>query len=183
MKNLEAKQLIALSISLLLGFAGGFFSKDLIDKNITVAVPVHKVNNFLLSTNRLIAPDLWAVYVDPLWIPPAIPDLVNLSSDVPMVKIAQGANELRVSIPVPGLTEKDIDVQIGKDALTVKGYKKEDRKDRGSRIFEESIEQTIQLPCKVDEDKVKATIKNGVLTVSLPKADTNVAAGKKTTDS
>jgi hypothetical protein len=174
MKSLKAKAALAISLSLLLGFAAGFGSKDLFDKQNSakasaVNVPVHKLNGL----------EPWRVNLDPFWVPVdlsieplALPDFVSLPLDVPQIKTIDGVHEIQVIAQVPGVTEGDVDVEVGKDILTIKGHKKEEsgEKNKHFSTIEESFVRTVQLPCKVDGDKVKATLKNGMLTVSLPKA-------------
>jgi HSP20 family molecular chaperone IbpA len=190
MKSLNAKAVLAISLSLLLGFATGFASKELSDRHNTARandamnVPVHKLTEPSLTMNKLIGPELWRIYIDPLWAPIttpiqplALPDFVSLPLDVPQIKTVEGAHDLQVIAQLPGLTEKDVDVEVGKDVLAVKGHKKEMSGDKNKQFstVEQSFVRMVQLPCKVDGDKVRATLKNGVLTVSLPKAGNRVA--------
>jgi HSP20 family protein len=74
---------------------------------------------------------------------------------------------------IPGLSEKDIQVSIEQDVLSItgerrlqvpKGYSAH-RQERGDFKFARSI----AMPCKVEAEKASATVRNGVLTVALPK--------------
>lgn len=81
---------------------------------------------------------------------------------------------VEISIELPGLEEKDIDVSVTHDALTIKGEKKVERQEEktGYYVAERSygsVYRSIPLPAGVDVDNIQATVKNGVLTVSLPK--------------
>ena len=192
MDKLKVKTVSCLALALLIGFAGGVAGKDLFDKQKSagakeaeVSVPVHKMHTTSISTNQLIAPNLWSIFLDPLFmpvnldiVPLALPNFVSMSMDVPAVKTVDGSRELQIVAQLPGLTEKDVDVQVGTDVVTIKGEKKEEKKDGGSfSTVNESFVRTVQLPCKVEGDKVKATLKDGVLTVCLPKRE-NVADKK-----
>jgi len=190
--NKRVKIIAGVASALLLGFAGGYASKDLFDNHCAAranepaaSVPVHKMQAAAINANQLIAPNLWNVFLDPLFMPVnldiaplALPSFVSLPMDVPSVKTVDGAHELQIVAELPGLTEKDVDVQVGTDLVTIKGEKKEEKRDDKSfSTVSESFVRTVKLPCKVDGDKVKATLKNGILTVSLPKNE-SVAQNK-----
>lgn len=93
---------------------------------------------------------------------------------VPSVDIAETDDELQVSVDLPGLEEKDLEVTVEDDTLTVRGEKKQEReeKKRDYHLVERSygeFSRSIPLPRGIDRDRVKATFKNGVLKVSLAK--------------
>jgi len=75
---------------------------------------------------------------------------------------------------VPGLTEKDIQLTVTQDSLGLSGERKLDalegysvhRRERGAQRFSRAW----ALPTHVDSERVEASVKNGVLTVTLPKA-------------
>jgi len=187
MNKKNGKVIVALALSLLAGFSCGYASKDLFDKHNAARadqpaanIPVRKMNAASIATaNQLIAPNLWSVFLDPLFMPVdlniaplVLPNFVSIPMDVPAVKTVDGAHELQIIAELPGLTEKDVDVQVGADMVTIKGEKKEEKRDdKAFSTVSESFLRTVKLPCKVDGDKVKATLKNGVLTVSLPKSE------------
>jgi HSP20 family molecular chaperone IbpA len=184
MDKMKVKAVSFIALALLTGFVGGYASKDIFDSqnsakaNETAAnVPVHKMKTASISTNHMIAPNLWSVFLDPSFTPVnldiaplALPNFVSLPMDVPAVKTVDGNQEIQIVAQLPGLTEKDVNVEVGSDVVTIKGEKKEEKSANNSfSTVSQSFVRTVQLPCKVDGDKVKATLKNGVLTVSLPK--------------
>ncbi len=82
-------------------------------------------------------------------------------------------NNIEVSIELPGMDMKDIEVTVSDDLLTVKGEKKVERQEekKGYYLSERSygaIYRTIPLPPGVDGEKAEASFKNGVLTIKLP---------------
>jgi HSP20 family protein len=82
-------------------------------------------------------------------------------------------NAIEVSIELPGMEMKDIEVTVTDDMLTVKGEKRIERQEekRGYYLSERSygaIYRTIPLPPGVDGEKAQASFKNGVLTIRLP---------------
>ncbi len=87
--------------------------------------------------------------------------------------VVETDNAIEVSIELPGMEMKDIDITVSDDLLTVKGEKKIERQEekKGYYISERSygaIYRTIPLPPGVDGEKAEATFKNGVLTIRLP---------------
>ena len=98
----------------------------------------------------------------------------------PKVNVSESEREIVVSAELPGMDDKDIDVSLRKNELTIQGEKKEEKKSY-SRM--ESLygpfKRTILLPCKVEDDKVEAHFKNGVLTITLPKAPEAIKEAKK----
>lgn len=82
-------------------------------------------------------------------------------------------NAIEISIELPGMEMKDIELTVTDDMLTLKGEKRIERQEekRGYYLSERSygaIYRTIPLPPGVDGDKAQASFKNGVLTIRLP---------------
>jgi HSP20 family protein len=92
----------------------------------------------------------------------------------PRINLYDGGASLVLKADVPGLTEKDLSLTLDDGTLTLSGERKSDapqgysvhRQERGSARFARSI----ALPIKVDSEKTTATIKDGVLTVTLAKS-------------
>ena len=98
----------------------------------------------------------------------------------PKLELSETDNALTVSAELPGMTEKDVNVEINNGVLTIRGEKKNERKDEGKYLTERyygAFERQIPLQ-DVEEDKAEASFKDGVLTVSLPKSE-NPRAGVK----
>jgi len=96
------------------------------------------------------------------------------SSIHPRIDVHETEKELRILAELPGLTEKDIDVSLSKELLTISGEKKQESEQnvKGWYCMERSygtFSRSIALPCEVDADSCNASFKNGVLTVSLTK--------------
>jgi len=91
----------------------------------------------------------------------------------PKIEMNDSAKTLTISAELPGMTEKDVQVEIANGVLTIRGEKKAERNDDGKYFTERyygSFERQIPLE-DVLEDKAEASFKNGVLTISLPKSD------------
>jgi HSP20 family protein len=92
----------------------------------------------------------------------------------PRMTLWDGGSNLILKADLPGLTEKDLQLQLTQDVLTVSGERKSDapegysvhRQERQPARFSRSF----TLPYKVVGDSITATLENGVLTVTLPKA-------------
>lgn len=93
---------------------------------------------------------------------------------MPRIDVHETAKELRISAELPGMTEKDIDVSLSKDMITLSGEKKQEIEEnvKGWYRMERSygsFTRSISLPCDVDQDSCQASFKNGVLSVTLVK--------------
>jgi HSP20 family protein len=90
----------------------------------------------------------------------------------PSIEVSEQANEVKVTAELPGIEEKDINVQLADGVLTISGEKRTEAEDE-DRLFSERVygrfERRIPLE-QVDEDKISASFKNGVLTITLPRA-------------
>jgi len=92
----------------------------------------------------------------------------------PRVDVSETDTEVVVSADLPGLEEKDLQVTVDQDLLTLRGTRQEEREDkkRNYHVMERSygeFQRVIPLPAGVDQEHVKAAFKKGVLTVRLPK--------------
>lgn len=97
-----------------------------------------------------------------------------LSVTGPRTDVTETDEAVDVSVELPGMDEKDIDVSLSDDVLTIRGEKKAEReeKKKGYYLAERSygsFYRSIPLPPGVDSEKAEARFKKGVLTVSLPK--------------
>jgi len=92
--------------------------------------------------------------------------------------VSETDKEICITAELPGIEEKDIDVSISGDRITIKGEKKSEQEEKNEddgREFHRversygSFQRSMTLPFKIDSDKVTADFKNGVLTVNVPK--------------
>jgi HSP20 family protein len=94
---------------------------------------------------------------------------------VPKVDVKETEGAIEVTAEVPGLKPEDIELTLTGDVLTLRGEKKSEReeKEEGFHLVERSFgsfQRSFRLPVEVDRTKLAATHKDGVLTVTLPKA-------------
>ena len=91
----------------------------------------------------------------------------------PSLEVSETDKEVRVMAELPGLEEKDVEVLLGDGTLTLRGEKKSETEDKDRHFSEHyygRFERRVALPSEVDEDKIQASFKNGVLTVTMPKS-------------
>jgi HSP20 family protein len=98
------------------------------------------------------------------------------SMSTPAIDMYQTDNEVIVKASIPGIKADEVQINITGDVLTLKGEVKqeEERKDRAWHIREQrfgSFERSVALPTAVKTDKAEAVFENGILTITLPKAD------------
>jgi HSP20 family protein len=89
--------------------------------------------------------------------------------------VSETEDTLVVKAEIPGMDAKDIDISLANDVLTIKGEKKQEKeeKDENYHRVERSygaFSRTIRLPVDVQNDKIKANHRDGVLKITLPKS-------------
>jgi HSP20 family protein len=90
----------------------------------------------------------------------------------PHLEVSETDKELKVTAELPGLDEKDVQLELSDGTLVIKGEKKTETEDK-DRWFSERVYGRFErrIPVEdVEEDKVSASFKNGVLTVTMPKS-------------
>lgn len=94
----------------------------------------------------------------------------------PLADMRETKDDLLVTFELPGVNEKDVSVSMNGDVLTVRGERKieRDTKDEGYHRLERvygKFERSLPLPMPVQVDKVKATYREGVLEIRMPKVE------------
>jgi HSP20 family protein len=92
----------------------------------------------------------------------------------PAVDVAESEKAYEVTAELPGLDEKDVEVNVAEGRLTIKGEKQEAKEEKKKDYYLHerhfgSFERSFEIPDSVDTDKIEAAFKKGVLTVTLPK--------------
>jgi len=92
----------------------------------------------------------------------------------PRVNIYEGEQAFVVDVEMPGVDENNAEIVLEKNLLSVKGTSQPTTREGFQRVYgfahQYSYERTFQVPEGIDRDGLTATMKNGVLTVTLPKA-------------
>ena len=94
----------------------------------------------------------------------------------PAVNIIEGDTDFRVEVAAPGLNKEDFKVHVEKNILEISAEKKEETVSENKKFLRKEFnysefKRTFSLPSSVEADKIKATHKNGILTVEIPKKD------------
>jgi HSP20 family protein len=93
---------------------------------------------------------------------------------LPRTDVAETDKEIKISMELPGIDGKDVEISVAGGMLTVRGEKKQERQEerRDYHYLERqfgSFQRTFQLPTSVNPDQVDAQYKNGVLQITLQK--------------
>jgi HSP20 family protein len=98
------------------------------------------------------------------------------SSGAPAIDMYQTDNEVVVKAAVPGMKAEEVQISVTGDILTIKGEmsRKDETEEKNYHIREQrwgAFERSVMLPTTVVSDKARAEFENGILTVTLPKAE------------
>ena len=101
-------------------------------------------------------------------------DLPALGDWAPSMDISETKDSLIAKVEAPGMEQKDIQISLQENLLTIKGEQKQEKEEKEERYHRVEraygpFTRTVRLPVAVDASKVSATFKNGLLTVTLPK--------------
>jgi HSP20 family protein len=100
----------------------------------------------------------------------------SMSFWTPAVDIAELENEYRVKVELPGVNKSDVRITLESNILTIKGEKKQEHESKGhethrvERVYG-TFQRSFTLPTTVRPDKIDAVYQDGVLTITLPKAE------------
>ncbi|TVQ35612.1 MAG: Hsp20/alpha crystallin family protein [Spirochaetaceae bacterium] len=94
----------------------------------------------------------------------------------PAIDVVEQNDHFNVYCDLPGVDQKDVDVSIAGNVLTIKGEKKMSSRGEKAKVFRKeewagSFQRTLSLPASVDPDKIQAEMTDGVLRVQLPKRE------------
>lgn len=107
---------------------------------------------------------------------PSFPEISLPEMKVPKVDVVDRENEIVVKAEVPGVDKKDIDITVGEDTVTIKGETRhEEKEEKGDyyrcEISRGAFSRTVALPAAVDGARAKASFKDGMLELTLPKVE------------
>jgi HSP20 family protein len=159
-------------------------------KHLTMPQGFHPFETLRRETNRLLDDfdrDLWpapfrrsSFYIEPLW------RREWPWAATPAVDISESATGYEITAELPGLDEKSIEVKLANGNLMIKGEKQEEKEEKEKDYYLHerhfgSFQRCFRVPEGVDIDKIEATFKKGVLTVTLPKTPEAQKPEKKIT--
>jgi HSP20 family protein len=107
----------------------------------------------------------------------SIPETATATTWLPLVDIFEEPDEIRLVAEVPGVRPEDVKISVENNLLTIKGTKEQVAEEKAERVhrYERTygaFERTFSLAASIDPSKIKATYNLGVLTITLPKAET-----------
>jgi HSP20 family protein len=94
----------------------------------------------------------------------------------PACDVLEDKESVKIIVELPGLTPEDVKLSLENNVLSIRGEKKQQAEERTERVhrYERSygtFERSFALPTSVDSDHVSASFQNGILTVTVPKAE------------
>lgn len=101
-------------------------------------------------------------------------EVPELGDWAPSMDISETKDSLIVKVEAPGMDQKDIQISMQEDLLTIKGEKKQQKEEKEEHYHRVersygAFTRSVRMPVAVDAGKVTASFKNGLLTVTLPK--------------
>ena len=102
----------------------------------------------------------------------------------PALDLTENDKEVRLRADLPGVDEKDVEIRLDRDIITIRGEKREEHAEEGDhpRVVERSygsFERSMRLPFAPEDGAVKADFKDGVLTITAKKPASLTSASKK----
>lgn len=114
-------------------------------------------------------------------------NLGRQSASCPAVNIMEDEKEFRIDVAVPGLSKKDINIDLEDDVLTISSEQKHEKEEKNRRFMRRefsynSFKRSFQLPDTIDQDNIKASHESGILSIQLPKRKEVVQKASKQID-
>lgn len=108
----------------------------------------------------------------------------SFSVPSPAVDITEDDSSYKVTAELPGMSEKEIEVVVSGDTMTLKGEKKQEKEQKEKNFYLSersygSFQRSFYVPEGVDRDKIAADFSKGVLTITMPKTAKAVEQQKK----
>jgi HSP20 family protein len=105
---------------------------------------------------------------------PSWDDFTSWPHEYPAVDVREEKDRYRIEADLPGMTEKDVEVRVDNDVLTIASKKEEkmEEKKEGYLMRERrsaSFRRRFRIPSDVDQDKINANFKEGILSLDLPR--------------
>ncbi len=95
---------------------------------------------------------------------------------LPAINLEETDDEFIVKVELPGMKKEDVKISVSEDALTISGERKMEKEEKGKTYHRVEMaygkfQRTITFPVEVKPDKAKATYKDGILTITVPKSE------------
>ena len=104
-------------------------------------------------------------------VPAAMGDVMK-----PLADVMETDDEVIVAVDLPGMDKGDVEISVAEDLLEIRAERKEEKEEKGEEFYRKErsfsrYERSLKLPAEVKADDAKASLKDGVLTVHLPKVE------------
>lgn len=109
------------------------------------------------------------------WKFPEWPDK-EFTTNLPKVDIIDHDHEIEIQAALPGVRKEDLDVSISENSITIRASTRTEQKQENKHFYRQEIsrgefQRTLSLPANVDNEQAKATFKDGILDITLPKSE------------
>jgi HSP20 family protein len=137
--------------------------------------PFGKVSRLEQDIERVFN-DFWRRPFLSLWGPDHWWPARSLSLQMPVVDVYEEKDDVVVKAEIPGLSKEDIEVTLTESSLTIQGEKKKEEEIKEKNYYcsersSGSFARRLELPVEVKTDQAKASFKDGILKIRLPKTD------------
>lgn len=114
-------------------------------------------------------------------------DFLSPQSKMPLANVTETEKDYQIELAIPGLTRKDVKVEMENDFLTIsaeKEEKSEEKEKKNGKVTRkeysyESFSRSFRMPENCKSDKIEAKVDNGVLKVVVPKKEIAISKAKK----
>ena len=105
---------------------------------------------------------------------PFVPSIWDIDGAVPAIDQSEDETAYHVAVELPGIEEKDVEVSLADNVLTIRGERKLDKEEKEHSYYlreraQGAFHRSLTFPIQIDENKVKAAFADGVLSITLPK--------------
>ncbi len=105
---------------------------------------------------------------------PFAPSIWGFDGAVPAIDQSEDETAYHVAVELPGIEEKDVEVSLADNVLTIRGERKLDKEEKEQSYYlreraRGAFRRSLSFPVQIDENKVKAAFADGVLSITLPK--------------
>ena len=92
----------------------------------------------------------------------------------PTLDLGATETDYTITVEIPGVDQKDVSLEIAEDTLTIRGEKHREQEDSGKNYYRMeraygSFQRVLSLPEDVDQERIRASFKNGILTIAMPR--------------
>lgn len=124
------------------------------------------------------------VFERPFSLSPFVSNSSLMGNFAPLLDVSESDKEIKISAELPGMEPEDIHITLDHNTLTISGEKRAEKEEKGKHHYRiersyGSFRRSIPLLAEVQEDKIDATFKRGVLKIKLPKIKLAQAKSKR----